>query len=311
MANLKDITDLPVAASAKGLNLIVNDNGAAKQIAADAIGKVKSVNGTQPDANGNIEIEIPEGFSGSWNDLKDKPFYSKTEVVLEKQVIEGFAAENSGLFTADYPCELNISLGDKLSIWFDGESYECTTINLPNAPAEILGFGNPAFMGGPEGPEPFFIIYVGPEQVISIGTGNSGTSHEIGISKEVVHKLDAKYLPEGGGGGGYDLTVKITDYLHWAFSGRPECFVVDESEFKKFYQKMWAGKFVSVALLNCYEYDDEGTMRYVYWALPATFVALNYDDGTVRITALFGATEYALTLAPSGEVASASNQSIV
>lgn len=38
MANLKNITDLPVAESAEGLNLIVNDNGAAKQIPASAVG---------------------------------------------------------------------------------------------------------------------------------------------------------------------------------------------------------------------------------------------------------------------------------
>ena len=38
MANLKSITELPVAESAEGLNLIVNDNGAAKQIAASAVG---------------------------------------------------------------------------------------------------------------------------------------------------------------------------------------------------------------------------------------------------------------------------------
>lgn len=38
MANLKNITELPVAESAEGLKLIVNDNGAAKQIAASAVG---------------------------------------------------------------------------------------------------------------------------------------------------------------------------------------------------------------------------------------------------------------------------------
>jgi hypothetical protein len=38
MANLKDITKLPLAESAEGVNLIVNDNGAAKQIAASAVG---------------------------------------------------------------------------------------------------------------------------------------------------------------------------------------------------------------------------------------------------------------------------------
>lgn len=38
MANLKNITELLMAESADGLNLIVNDNGAAKQIAASAVG---------------------------------------------------------------------------------------------------------------------------------------------------------------------------------------------------------------------------------------------------------------------------------
>ncbi len=38
MANLKSITELPVASSSNGVNLIINDNGAAKQIAASAVG---------------------------------------------------------------------------------------------------------------------------------------------------------------------------------------------------------------------------------------------------------------------------------
>lgn len=38
MANLKNINDLPVAESAEGLNLIVEDNGCAKRIAANAVG---------------------------------------------------------------------------------------------------------------------------------------------------------------------------------------------------------------------------------------------------------------------------------
>lgn len=41
-------------------------------------GAVKTVNGASPDENGNVEIEIPEGFSGSWNDLTDKPFGETT-----------------------------------------------------------------------------------------------------------------------------------------------------------------------------------------------------------------------------------------
>lgn len=38
MANLKNITDVPVAESAEGLNLIANDDGVAKQIPASIVG---------------------------------------------------------------------------------------------------------------------------------------------------------------------------------------------------------------------------------------------------------------------------------
>ena len=36
-------------------------------------GTVTSINGVMPDENGNVQIEIPEGFSGDYNDLTNKP----------------------------------------------------------------------------------------------------------------------------------------------------------------------------------------------------------------------------------------------
>lgn len=78
MANLKNINDLPVAESAEGLNLIANDNGAAKQIPAEFIGKVKTVNGVEPDANGNIEIKTVAKLSEMENDL----FYHKSNCII-------------------------------------------------------------------------------------------------------------------------------------------------------------------------------------------------------------------------------------
>lgn len=70
MANLKNITDLPVVESAEGLNLIVNDNGAAKQIPANRVGKVKTINGIAPDENGNVEIEVGSnsGVNGDYDE---------------------------------------------------------------------------------------------------------------------------------------------------------------------------------------------------------------------------------------------------
>lgn len=66
MANFKNITDLPVAESAEGLNLIVNDNGSAKQIAADKIG-VGGSGGGEPDmvirAGALLGDENPSSYS--------------------------------------------------------------------------------------------------------------------------------------------------------------------------------------------------------------------------------------------------------
>lgn len=81
MANLKNITDVPVVESAEGLNLIVNDNGAAKQIAASAVGAQADWNVEDTSSPTYIKNKpiIPEG----WNDLSDKPFYSKGMRVVE------------------------------------------------------------------------------------------------------------------------------------------------------------------------------------------------------------------------------------
>jgi hypothetical protein len=64
MTNLKNITDLPLAESADGLKIIVNDNGVAKQISAD-------------DVSG----------ASSWHDITDKPFYEETVTVNEPVTI--------------------------------------------------------------------------------------------------------------------------------------------------------------------------------------------------------------------------------
>lgn len=56
MANLKDITKLPIVESAEDLHLIAEVNGIAKRITVDDINQVKTVNGVEPDEVGNIKI---------------------------------------------------------------------------------------------------------------------------------------------------------------------------------------------------------------------------------------------------------------
>lgn len=79
MANLKNITDLPVAESAEGLNLIVNDNGAAKQIAAGAIA-LQNVNPLMVEI-----ITSTPGFYGSTENSINKSFEEIKQALLAGQ----------------------------------------------------------------------------------------------------------------------------------------------------------------------------------------------------------------------------------
>lgn len=68
MTNFKSVTNLPLVESAEGLNLIVNDNGAAKQIAASAVGAQADWAETnenspafiknKPTVNSNVEFDV-------------------------------------------------------------------------------------------------------------------------------------------------------------------------------------------------------------------------------------------------------------
>jgi hypothetical protein len=73
MANVKNITELPLAESAEGLNLIVNDGGSAKQIAASAVGAQADWSETNENSSAFIKNK-PE--------IAEKPFNIDRELVI-------------------------------------------------------------------------------------------------------------------------------------------------------------------------------------------------------------------------------------
>jgi hypothetical protein len=129
---------------------------------------------------------IPEPKGGiSWNDLKDKPFYTEMEVILEKQTVDGFV-ENGGLYGVMLPNVVNISDGE-VSVYWDGVEYACIAAG---------GFiGNKMVMGEADSGEPFAILCDERGTTIASVTDNK-PSHEIGIVGEVSRPIDAKYLPD-------------------------------------------------------------------------------------------------------------------
>lgn len=105
MANLRDITQLPVAESADGLNLIVNDNGVAKQIAASAVGA---------QADWAVTDETSPAF------IKNKP---AEEWDLNIDITCTFSPDNG--FTPDYTVNhINTFENIKNKI-FNGELLKC------------------------------------------------------------------------------------------------------------------------------------------------------------------------------------------
>lgn len=122
MANLKNITELPVAESADGLNLIVNDGGSAKQIAASAVGaqadwaemdetspafiKNKPVeewdldftcNITFNTENGNFDEPVFTINTGTFEGVKNKILNEvpKIKVVISNQIPVGTLTQSS------------------------------------------------------------------------------------------------------------------------------------------------------------------------------------------------------------------------
>lgn len=82
---------------------------------------VKSVNGVTPDEQGNVEIDIPEGFSGEWDDLEGKPF---GEEVVKTYVIEPVTPTPligyRGMFSLP---EFTINIGEVYTVELDGVIY--------------------------------------------------------------------------------------------------------------------------------------------------------------------------------------------
>lgn len=100
MANLKNIADLPVAESVENLNLIVNENGSAKQIASSAVGAQADFAVTDETSPAFIKNK-PEVAQSDWSVedssnpafIKNKPFYDTREFETITVTFNGDLAE--------------------------------------------------------------------------------------------------------------------------------------------------------------------------------------------------------------------------
>lgn len=162
-------------------HVIIEENGDVKRFPANSIGKVKTVNGIEPDESGNVAVE---SFSGSWNDLSDKPFGEMTvftEVITE--------TECASLVTNKPSFRFNI--GDACRIIYNGTSYDVVGQQYPGQARCYLGDLNLAAY-------PFCIVYdmIDARTTYRFTDTSSGVTTSISKGEASVVALDKKYIPK-------------------------------------------------------------------------------------------------------------------
>ena len=181
--------------------LIIETKEGLKRISTDKVGKVKTVNETEPDENGNIEVPIPQGFSGSWNDLKDKPFYEESKEVValpETAVTCDYFNNSSKKFTHffDTEIELNTELhvGEECVVVYDGKEY---TAKVKDSEDGRYIVNNPYDNYVGESVDLPFGLYFGFGNINKLSgvVCNDNLEHtfEIKSTKKIIHKIERKY----------------------------------------------------------------------------------------------------------------------
>ena len=158
-----------------------------------AIGYVNSITipgyaGFETTSYPKIPVEsLPEGYP-----------YAEEGVILAEQEL-----------TASETGELNIEgtlplvVGNACKVNWNGTEYSCVVKGF-NATEMGLGvvpyIGNGADFGLPDTGEPFLVASVSAQNATVIISYEGLTSVTVSITGEIVHKMDAKYLPATGGG---------------------------------------------------------------------------------------------------------------
>lgn len=182
-------------------------------------GKVKTVNGIEPDENGNIKISVSGGTSTggvtSWNDLIDKPFEDNVdgrEVVAEKQSLtlnktDVCVGDTSVEFhyiqyINENPLGIPFNDGDKLIYIWNGVEYECTTTCIYDEveKLDIYKIGNENIVDSrvEDTGVPFFIAMMKAETMymFQISSRLENASLEIQKAVKTVKYLDNKYIKD-------------------------------------------------------------------------------------------------------------------
>ena len=185
-------------------------------------GRVKTVNGIEPDDAGNITVEVADGFSGEYNDLKGKTHYDTRKWVdVIDETCDSYKAFGACFISKDgMPMLSHYDMSNAQNakiIWGDTE-YLCDVKSVLVQELELYYAGNLALYGAvgsnledfgvtvEDTGEPFVVI-MGEEQTVTAMCSSEFTGLHITISFEEgeLKQLDEKYITD---------TIARTDHAH-------------------------------------------------------------------------------------------------
>lgn len=156
-------------------------------------------NSTVPSTNGTPYQQLVTDGNGN-TQWEDRLAYEATEeqVIFSQENI-AFSERNGKYGAGPLDMPETISVGEKVRVDFDGETYDCIAYNDPLDSRHTVHIGNGFIIGLPyDTGEPFVILNpTGPTEIMIV-TNLTNPSHTVSITKvvETVHKLPQKFLPD-------------------------------------------------------------------------------------------------------------------
>lgn len=295
-----------------GTTVFINDNGAMKQVAANefGLGTIKTVNGIEPDENGDIAVEVPELAKPDWNQndpdapdyVKNKTHWveTKRETVVEETTITGA----NGQFTVVSALRTD----GKYIVNYNGTEYECVPKTDPSGE---LALGNLSIAKSTleNTGEPFLLTGMSSAGAITYALFADRTGTHVFAAFEVVetvHTIDPKFLPAGGvktvnnvapdtAGNVKIPEFKVIQFMDMSsFGGGVSCSMSAEEAFTNVtgngsltvYRRIWLG-------------EDDGNPMDAYTMSVSrndNILVINFDDGRAPI--IVNATTNTIALDP-------------
>ena len=147
------------------------------------------------DENGVLSIPKPLTYDYMPEGYPKKSIGTVT--LMEEQEVA--FSDSDGLMGAISPVTLDIKLGDKLTVVWDGVSYDVVVKKVMAGSNELIVFGNLGLTGfGETTDHPFIYAYAGPDKGKPMWlTADTATSHTIKVMRqqETITPMSADFMP--------------------------------------------------------------------------------------------------------------------